>query len=144
MSRLFKKCAPSIHRYWLYLIAGTLWLGVGIALIVVACYWLSGIAWPWNLSLAACSSAVGFIVYSHGFSRIARKNIKRIAGQPDMACIFTFQGPRSYYLILVMMLLGFTIRHLPVPKYIIAPIYFIMGSALAFSSSLYFHEFSKE
>jgi hypothetical protein len=84
------------------------------------------------------------IVYSYGFSHIARKNIDRIAGQPEVVCLFAFQAWRSYYLILFMMLLGYTIRHLPIPKYIDAAIYLTIGSALAFSSSLYFREFSRE
>ena len=143
MFELFLKYKPSIHRYWLSLIAGLLWLGVGIALVITACAWLSMTAWPWGPLIAACSLALGFLVYSHGFSRIAQKNIGRIAGQPEVVCLFAFQGLRSYYLILIMMLLGYTIRHLPVPKYIDAVIYFTIGSALAFSSSLYFQEFSR-
>jgi FtsH-binding integral membrane protein len=121
-----------------------LWLGVGIGLIVVACYWLSMTIWPWNLLLAVFSLAMGLVVYSCGFSRIARKNVGRIAAQPDTVCLFAFQSWRSYCLVLFMMLLGFTIRHLPIPKFIDAVIYFTIGSALAFSSSLYFEEFSRE
>lgn len=144
MSRLFRKCTPSVHRYWLALIAGMLWLGVGIALVTVACRWLSMIVWPWSLLIAVCSFALGLLVYSYGFSRIARKNISRIAGQPEVVCLFAFQGLRSYYLILIMMLLGYAIRHLPIPRYIDAMIYFTIGSALAFSSSLYLEQFSRE
>jgi hypothetical protein len=144
MFRLSRKCTPSVHRYWLALIAGMLWLGVGIALVIVACRWLSPTVWPWGPLIAACSLAMGLLVYYHGFSRIARKNIDRIARQPEVVCLFAFQGWRSYYLILIMMLLGYTIRHLPIPRYIDAVIYFTIGSALAFSSSLYFREFSRE
>jgi hypothetical protein len=144
MSHLFRKCTPSVHRYWLSLFAGMLWLGVGIALVIVACHWLSMTVWPWSLLIAVCSFALGLFVYSHGFSRIARKNIGRIAGQPEVVCLFAFQGWRSYYLILIMMLLGYAIRHLPIPKYVDAVIYFTIGSALSFSSSLYLEQFSRE
>jgi len=144
MSRLFRKCTPSVHRYWLALIAGLLWLGVGIALVIVACNWLSMTVWPWSLLIAVCSFVLGLLVYSYGFSKIARKNISRIAGQPELVCLFAFQGWRSYYLILVMMFLGYAVRHLPIPKYVDAVIYFTIGTALTFSSSLYLEQFSRE
>ncbi len=142
MNRAFETCKPSVHRYWLVLAAGLVWLGVGIGLMIAACYWLYHSAWPLSLFLAAVSFALGLIVYSFGFSRIVRKNLRRIGGKPDVVCLFAFQGWRSYFLILIMMLMGYTVRHLPIPKDIDAVIYFTMGSALAFSSSYYFREFS--
>ena len=113
MSQLFQKCKPSVHRYWLSLIAGLLWLGVGIALVIVACCWLSMTVWPLSLLIAACSLALGLLVYSRGFSRIARKNIKRLADQPEQVCLFAFQARRSYYLILIMMLAPIIIVTMP-------------------------------
>ena len=82
------------------------------------------------------------IVYSFGFSRIVRKNLERIGGKPEVVCLFAFQGWRSYFLILIMMLMGYGIRHLPVPKDVAAVVYFTMGSALCFGSSLYFRHFA--
>ncbi|HIJ77244.1 MAG TPA: hypothetical protein HPP81_11100, partial [Deltaproteobacteria bacterium] len=77
-------------------------------------------------------------------SRVVRKNLDRIGAKPEAACLFGFQGWRSYFLILAMMLMGYALRHLPVPKDIAAVIYFTMGSALCFGSLLYFREFSAE
>lgn len=144
MEKLEPVCVPKVRRCWLVLTAGMVWLGVGIALTIVACFWLYDSAWPLNLVLAALSFALGIIVYSRGFSRIASKNINRISNKPEKTCLFAFQGWRSYLLILVMMLMGYTVRHLPIPKYIDAVVYFTMGSALAFSSSLYFGEFASD
>ena len=137
-----KRCTPCVRRNWLVLIAGVVWLAVGISLILVACLWLYSSVWPLNLVLAAGSLPLGMIVYAYGFSRIVRKNIDRIGAKPEKVCVFAFQGWRSYLLILLMMVLGYTVRHLPIPKDIDAVIYFTMGSALALGSSLYFREFS--
>jgi hypothetical protein len=126
------------------LIAGLVWLAVGVALMLVGCSWFYVSAWPLNLVLAAGSLPLGFIIYANGFSRIVRKNLNRIGTQPEKVCAFAFQGWRSYFLILLMMAMGYTVRHLPIPKYIDAVIYFAMGSALAFGSSLYFREFVLE
>ncbi|MGA2401364.1 MAG: hypothetical protein ABSG91_06625 [Syntrophobacteraceae bacterium] len=142
MRKAFDSCKPSVRRNWLVFAAGVVWLSVGIGLIAVACYWLYHSAWPLSLVLAAVSPALGLIVYYFGFSRIVKKNLKRIGGKPEVVCLFAFQGWRSYFLILIMMLMGYGLRHLPLPGYVAAVIYFTMGSALCFGSSLYFRQFS--
>jgi hypothetical protein len=144
MKKTFESYRPSVRRHWLVFAAGVVWLAVGIGLIAVACFWLYRSAWPLSLTLAALSLALGGIVYSFGFSRIVRKNLKRIGEKPEVVCLFAFQGWRSYFLILAMMLMGYTIRHLPVPKAVDAVVYFTMGSALCFGSSRYFREFFEE
>ncbi len=141
MNKAFQICRPAVRRCWLVFASGVMWLSVGIGLMLAACFWLYHSAWPLSLVLAVVSFALGLIVYSFGFSRIVRKNLDRIGGQPEMVCLFAFQGWRSYFLILAMILMGYTIRHLPVPKDIDAVIYFTMGSALCFGSLLYFREF---
>jgi len=142
MKKTFESCKPSVRRHWLLFAAGVVWLAVGIGLISVASYWLYHSAWPLSLVLGALSIALGLIVYSVGFSRIIRKNLDRISGKPEEVCLFAFQAWRSYFLILLMILMGYTLRHSPVPKTIDAMIYLTMGSALICGSSLYFREFS--
>ncbi len=145
MNKTLDCCKPSVHRCWLIFAAGLVWLAVGIGLIAVACFWLyHTAALSLGLVLAAVSIAAGLIVYSFGFSKIVRKNVDRIGGKPEAACLFGFQGWRSYFLILTMMLLGYALRHLPISKDIAAVIYFTMGSALCLGSLLYFREFSAQ
>ena len=142
MKKTLENCKPSVRRRWLVFAAGVVWLGVGIGLTAVACFWLSRSTWPWSLVIGSISLVLGLLVYFFGFSRIVRKNLARIGDKPEVVCLFAFQGWRSYFLILTMMLMGYTIRHLPVPKYIDAIIYFTMGSAMICGSSLYFREFN--
>ena len=142
MKKTLQDCKPAVRRRWLVLASAVVWLAVGVGLTGVACFWLYGSTWPLNLILGVLSLALGLIVYSLGFSRIVRKNLERIGGKPELVCLFAFQGWKSYVLILTMMLMGYTIRHLPVPKDVDAVIYFTMGSAMIFGSSLYFREFS--
>ncbi len=138
------KCNPTVARYWHLLTGGFVWFAVGNALILVACSWLSETQWPLNLFLALGSMGIGFVIHFYLVSRIALRNILRIQTLPEVTCLFAFQAPRSYFLVIFMMLLGFILRHLPIPKYITAPIYIMMGSALAFSSSLYFQAFRND
>ncbi len=142
MKKTFESCKPSVRRHWLFFAAGVVWLAVGIGLLAVACFWLYHSAWPLSLVVGPLGIALGLIVYSFGFSRIIRKNLDRISGKPEVVCLFAFQAWRSYFLIMAMILMGYTLRHSPMPKYIDAMIYLTMGSALVCGSSLYFREFS--
>jgi hypothetical protein len=142
MKKTFESCKPSVRRHWLLFAAGVVWLTVGSGLIAVACFWFYRSAWPLSLVLGALSLALGLIVYSRGFSRIVKKNLERIGAKPEVVCLFAFQGWRSYFLIFAMMLMGFALRRLPIPKNVVAMIYFTMGSALIRGSSLYFRQFS--
>ncbi|MEN6439375.1 MAG: hypothetical protein ABFD97_12435 [Syntrophobacter sp.] len=144
MNVLIKRCRPTVERHWRMLLAGSVWLMVGLALVLTACRWLAQLDWPVNLVLAATSAGLGLAVFHFGFSRIAARNIERLRKQDEPACLFSFQGWRSYILILVMMLFGYALRHLPIPKSVDAAIYFIIGSALAFSSTLYMQAFVHE
>jgi FtsH-binding integral membrane protein len=142
MNKTLENYKPAVRRHWLIFAAGVVWLAVGIGLTAVACFWLYRSAWPLSLILGSASLALGVMVYSFGFSRIVRRNLARIGDKPEIVCLFAFQGCRSYILILAMMLMGYTIRHLPIPTDIDAVVYFTMGSALIFGSSLYFREFT--
>lgn len=139
--KLLSKCRPAVSRHWLWLIAGLLWSAVGIVLCLMAFYWLSGMRWPWNALGAAAGFGSGIVIYRYGFSRIARKNIHRIFLQPDRVCIFAFQAWRSYVLVAVMVCLGFTLRHSPLHRLILAVIYSGIGTGLSLSSALYYEEF---
>jgi hypothetical protein len=137
---LMKKCTPAVERHWLLLIAGLLWSVVGIALCMVAGFWLSNLDWPMGWLGAAAGLAAGSLVYRYGFSRIAAKNIRRLLRKPDTLCLFAFQAWRSYILIAVMVVLGSTLRHSNLPRIILAFIYLSIGTGLTLSSSLYYEQ----
>lgn len=140
ITKLWKKCTPSVQRHWLWLLSGLLWSGVGILLCVMAAHWLADIVWPLSLIAALAGFASGGIIYRFGFSRIARKNILRILRLPSQVCLFAFQAWRSYLLILIMMTLGFVLRHSSLPRVILSMVYLAIGTALTFSSTLYYEE----
>lgn len=139
-TRIWKKLTPSVPRHWLSLISGLLWSGVGIVLCVMAAHWLAEVAWPLSLAAALAGFTSGVTIHAFGFSRIARKNLRRIIELPSNVCLFAFQAWRSYLLIVVMMFLGFTLRHSSLPKVILSIVYLAIGTALSFSSTLYYEE----
>jgi hypothetical protein len=137
----WKKLTPAVPRRWLWLLAGLVWSGAGIVLCVMAGYWLSEAAWPFNVLGAATGLGAGILIYRFGFSRIAGKNINRISQQPHRVCLFAFQAWRSYALIVAMMLLGYGLRHSLLPRLVLGVIYSAIGTGLALSSSRYYEKF---
>jgi hypothetical protein len=133
--------APAARRETLVLIAGIVWSMVGLALASVAVAWLLSL--PHQAVIPALSGAVGgYVIYRFGFSHLVRKNLVRIyaqAPQKDKVCVFAFQNIRSYFLIVIMMSLGYVLRHSGIPKTYLAPIYIAIGLALALSSLLYYN-----
>ena len=144
MKKNLERYTPAVRRHWLVFAAGVEWSGVGVALVAVACYWLYPSTWPLRIALGALSATLGVAMYLLAFSRLVRKNLKRIDCKPDRVCLFAFQEKRVYFLIPLMMAMGYTIRHSSLPKEIAAVVYFTMGLALILGSSLYFREFATE
>ena len=122
------------------LLAGIAWSAVGIALIMVAIGWLHDIHRS-RLIAIGIGIVAGVAVHRFGFSRLAAINLGRIRGQSpgkDRVCVFAFQNWKSYLMIAVMMTMGYALRHSPVPKIYLVPIYLAIGLALIFSSFSYY------
>ena len=134
----------SVNRKTLYIIAGTLWAIIGLILLCLSVYWLISIS---KLSLLVMIPGVIGAVVVHHFmlSKVAEENIDRIINlspEKEQICLFAFQNVRGYFVVLIMVVLGYTLRHLPIPRLYIAPVYSTMGLALIFSSLRYFRHSS--
>ncbi len=129
-----EKLKPAVSKYWLLALAGVMWSGVGIMLCRLAVIWLKPVhqSLAWSLGSLGLIGAV--VVYRFGFSKIALKNITRLCQLQDATCIFAFQAWKSYLIIVIMVALGLTLRHSPMPKHLLAVIYETIGGALFFSS----------
>jgi len=122
--------------------AGIVWSIVGLALCAAAVYWLV-VTDGQRVIPSILGIVIGVIVYRFGFSRLAKRNKQRIYEQApgkEKVCLFAFQNWRSYIIIVFMMLLGYTLRHLPISKLYIAPIYLAIGLGLFLSSLTYYTE----
>lgn len=138
MRALFRKFRPAVSRYWLMLVAGVLWSGVGVGLCMTACAWFSGLDWPQNGWGVLVGFGTGIGAYRFGFSRLVRQNLERIATQPVRTCVFAFQAWRGYGLIVLMMALGVALRHSALPRLFLGMIYAAIGTGLTLSSALYY------
>jgi hypothetical protein len=133
-----EKWKPAVSKYWLMVIAGLMWTGVGIILCRLAYIWLKPVSWSRALPLGSLGLVFALAAYRYGFSKIALKNIDRLCLLTDKCCIFAFQAWRGYLIIIFMMILGITLRYSPFPKYFLAVIYTAIGGAL-FLSSFHFY-----
>jgi uncharacterized membrane protein len=136
-TRIKDKLKPAVPRRLLLFIAGAMWCGVGVMLSSMAFHWLSdyeGHAWPYALA----GFATAMIVHHFGFLRIVDKNLGRISQLPARPCAFSFISWKSYLIIIVMVTMGITLRHSPIPRQYLSVIYIAIGMALFLSSIRYF------
>jgi hypothetical protein len=132
--------SPAVSRKALRLLAGVVWTAVGLALCLVAVHWLFSTHGHWIVSLAM-GVIVGMVVYRFGFLRLVRKNVVRIHEQApgrNKICLFAFQSWRSYGIIIVMMAMGYGLRHLAISRLYLVPIYLAIGIGL-FLASLHYY-----
>ena len=142
MKMSFEHYKPAVGRRWLFFAAGIEWSAVGVGLMAIACYWLYRSTWPLRIGIAALSAAMGMAMYFFALSRLVSRNLQRIGCKPEVVCLFAFQAKRVYFLIPLMMAMGYTIRHSSIPKEFAGVVYLAMGLALILGSSLYFRQFS--
>jgi len=128
---------PSAPKSWLLATAGLMWSGVGVWLCIQAGLWLAPVAALRAALLGAAGIVGSVLVHWFGFSRLARRNLDRLARLPEKPCFFAFQAWRSYILIAVMICLGIVLRHSGLPKPWLAVVYATIGGALFLSSFQY-------
>jgi len=138
---------PAAKRNTLALVAGVVWSLTGIFLSSVAVSWLLKSKLPYLLFALVAGIVVGLLIYRFKFGKLARQNIDRIYQQSpgsDKVCIFAFQNARSYFLVILMMSMGYVIRHSGLPMPYLAPFYLAIGSSMALSSILYYRHLGRK
>jgi len=140
MIRFKEKFKPSIPKKVLLVIAGAMWLCVGIMLISMAVQWLYiYIGNP--LLYGAFGFILALIIHHFGFLKIVDKNLKRISELPEKPCVFSFISWKSYIIIIIMVAMGIFLRHSSIPKQYLSVIYLGVGMALFLSCIRYFRKF---
>ena len=135
-----KRFNPGVDKYWLQLISGLTWTGVGLYLISLAVGWIFtlGLSPLWIYWAPGCLLALA--IYQFGFTGLAKKNSLRIENIPgEKPCLFAFQEWKSYLIIVFMISLGITLRKFtPIPKPLLGILYLGIGGGIGLSSSIYY------
>ena len=137
----YSRLRPAVPRFWLLGIAGAIWTAAGTLLCLRGLVWLFADSLLLAVALELAGAALAVAFFSFGFTRIAQKNIHRIHGLPDRACVFAFTSWRGYLMIGGMMTLGITLRNSALPKEYLAVPYTAMGGALLLASARFFGRF---
>jgi hypothetical protein len=132
---------PGVSKTWLILLAGLLWMGVGLMLCRFAAGWLTGYKAGNPYVYAITGVLAALVIHHFGFLKIVNRNLDRMALLPDKCCVFSFMSWKSYLLVAVMMAMGITIRHSTIPKQILSVLYLGIGLALILSSLRYIRKF---
>lgn len=133
----FEKYKIGVDKRILLLLAGLMWIAVGLMLMKMAYVWLSAVGDHRAFPFAAVGVLLALIVHHFGFLRVVDKNLGRILPMEGKRCIFAFISWKSYLLIAVMVLLGVLLRHSHLPRQHLAIIYIGIGLALVLSSIRY-------
>jgi len=142
MNKFLNRFNPAVGKIWLQLAAGLMWSGVGGMLIAFASRWLKLVNWVTLLLLILAGLLLGAAIYLFGFSKLARKNIRRIDSLAKQRnCIFAFQEWKTYPLVVFMIALGIYLRvYSPIPKPLLAILYLGIGFSLLASSIHYYQK----
>jgi len=138
-----RKFNPAVDKKFLIVLSGILWSVVGIMLCRLAVLWLSQTDKQHAVWFGSAGAVLAFLIYQFGFSKIVHKNTARILSKEGKVCIFGFQPWKSYVIIIVMVGLGITLRHSPLPKQYLSVIYIGFGGAMILSSLIYYRNFFK-
>lgn len=123
---------------WLYVCAGGLWVAVAILMCAITIPWLASLNGAALAGVLASGLVMAALISRFGFSRLVRRNIRRLDTLGERASVFAFQPGRSYLVILLMMAIGWTLRHSPLPKTALAAVYIGIGGGLLLSGLEYF------
>ncbi len=135
-----KKLTPAAPKYWLYLLAGVMWSGVGIFLCSLTIKWLQPEQVGFQVGMIFGGIVLAGLIYRFGFSKFANNNIRRIQNYAqNKVCVFAFQQWSSYPLVVFMITLGIFLRkYSPIPKPWLAGMYIGIGGSL-FLASLHYY-----
>ncbi|HFC98450.1 MAG TPA: hypothetical protein ENJ40_08355 [Thermosulfurimonas dismutans] len=127
-----------VSKRYLPLVAGGLWLAVGLGLS------LRGLLWIWYrggpqelLGLLILSLPLALVFSSRILTRTVQRTLNHIRCLPERSSLFSFQPGKQYLLALVMIALGVLLRRLPLPRDYLGGLYLWMGLSLFFSSRFF-------
>ena len=136
-----KKINPAVDKKILVLLAGLMWCGVGIMLIMFAIKWLIQFGGSGKVIFYLCGFLAAMPIHHFGFLKIADKNLNRLLPITEKKCVFSFMTWRSYFIVLIMISMGIALRHSAIPKQYLSILYNGIGLALFLSGIRYFRFF---
>jgi hypothetical protein len=136
-----RRFTPAVDKRILVLLAGSMWCGVGVMMILFAASWLKVCTGKEQLLFYSAGLLAAMPIHHFGFLKLADKNINRLMPLSEKKCVFSFMTWRSYLIVLFMVSLGITLRHSSFPKPYLSILYNGIGLGLFLSGIRYFRFF---
>ena len=122
------------------MLAALIWSVVGFFLMVNGFLLISLAERSWLIFLGlTLGTAKGFFI----LDRVARKNIKRIHGFERKICIGSVYSYKTWLLVIMMIVVGRTLRLTVLPGEVVGVIYLAVGCGLMLSSRLMWLEWRR-
>ena len=137
MNRILAKIKPAVSKHVLLLLAGLMWLSVGVMLLYLSYTWLHASRGYDTYVFGGIGVVIALVVHHFGFLKIVDKNLGRILPMEGTRCVFSFLTWKSYILVAAMVAMGAVLRHSALPKPYLSIIYTGIGLALLLSSIRY-------
>ncbi len=132
---------PAVDKRVLVLLAGIMWIGVGIMLLSYAFSWLQSSQGTGAFVFSGLGVVMALVIHHFGFLRIVDTNLQRILPMVGKKCIFSFMTWKSYIIVAAMVTIGVLLRQYPVPKPYLSALYTGIGLSLILSSVRYLRVF---
>ncbi len=134
MAGLLHRLKPAAPARVHLLLAALLWTTVGAGLLIVGARWaLAAGLWYMPLLLLVAAAA-GAAKAEFVLARTARRAIDRIRTRGDGRCIGGFLSWRTWAFVVLMMGLGYSLRHGLLRHEVVGVIYVWVGTALLLAS----------
>ena len=93
---MMKNLNPAVDKKILIILAGVVWLIVGIILCNLAAEWLTQTSASNAFWFGLFGITLALFIYHFGFLKLVKQNSERILNQKNRLCIFSFQPWKSY------------------------------------------------
>jgi hypothetical protein len=127
LSQLKPGASRSAHLF----VAAIVWTSVGLLLLLRGSVWLYGVGQLWIILPAIF---IGTIKALYMLDRAANKNITRIVAGKNGKCLGAVYSWKTWLLVLLMMGMGYLLRHSTLPKEFLGLLYVSIGWGLLFAS----------
>jgi hypothetical protein len=130
MPNLLDDLKPAAPARAHLLLAGLLWTVVGAMLLFFGARWAVAANVPYMPAILLLAVVAGVLKAEYVLARTARRAIDRILARGDGRCIGGFLSARTWLFVLMMMGLGYALRHGLARRAVVGVIYVAIGTAL--------------
>ena len=130
MSNLLDDLKPAASARVHLFLAALLWTAVGAMLLLFGARWSLAADFPYMPAVLALAVVAGAFKSEYVLARAARRAIERIHTRGDGRCIGGFLSARTWLFVLIMMGLGYALRHGLAPRAVVGVIYVAIGTSL--------------